>query len=120
MNGRKPRPSREPKPHAFLAFGLNEMPSRIAIFLIDAGFRPVTFAASSKDFEARANSIKRRCSANDQPNFRAIKTKSFAIRAKAPNELSLDAFAVVGPDFGNLSGSPSIFDLRKLATNAAR
>jgi hypothetical protein len=48
------------------------MPSRIATFLIDAGFRPVAFAASSNDFEARANSIKRRCSANEKPGFRTI------------------------------------------------
>jgi hypothetical protein len=61
--------NREPKPYRFLSFGLNEMPSRIAIFLTDSGFRPVAFAASSNDFEARASSIKRRCSANDQIDF---------------------------------------------------
>jgi hypothetical protein len=36
-----------------LAFGLNEMPSRIAILLIVSGFRPVAFSAWSNDFEAR-------------------------------------------------------------------
>jgi hypothetical protein len=52
--------------------GLNQMPRRIAIFLTDSGFRPVAFAASSNDFEARASSIKRRCSANDQIDFRTM------------------------------------------------
>jgi len=64
--------SREPKPYRFLSFGFNETPSRIAIFLTDSGFRPVAFTASSNDFEARASSIKRRCSANDQIDFRII------------------------------------------------
>jgi hypothetical protein len=64
--------NREPKPYRFLSFGLNEMPSRIAIFLTDSGFRPVAFTASSNDFEARASSIKRRCSANDQIDFRTM------------------------------------------------
>ena len=64
--------NREPKPYRFLSFGLNEMPSRIAIFLTDSGFRPVAFTASPNDFEARASSIKRRCSANDQIDFRTM------------------------------------------------
>jgi hypothetical protein len=42
------------------------MPSRNAILLIALGFRPITCAASSNDFEVRASSIKRRCSENDQ------------------------------------------------------
>lgn len=59
-------------PLSFLAFGLKEMLSRNAIFLIDSGFRPVASAASSNDFEPCAISIKRRCSANDQLDFRTM------------------------------------------------
>jgi hypothetical protein len=96
------------------------MPSRNAIFLMAAGFRSITFAASSKDFEARASSIKRRCSANDQPDFGAMKQMSFAIQTKMPRgPYSLGAFAVVGLDPKEIIGSPSILDLCKLATNAA-
>jgi hypothetical protein len=114
-------PATNQKPYFFSSLDLKEMPSRIAIFLTDSGFRPVAFAASSNDFEARASSIKKRCSANDQPDFRTIPEMNFVIRSKPPSGVcSPGDFAVVGPDLGTLSGSQSIVDLRKLATNAVR
>jgi len=82
-----------------LAFGLNEMPSRVATFLIDSGFGPVALAASSNDLDSRASSIKKRCSASDQLGFRAMRQTSFVIPDKgAKRTISPDAFAVLGPN----------------------
>jgi hypothetical protein len=53
----------------FVDFGLNEIPSCIAIFAMASGERPIVLTASFNDFEARANSINCRCSLNDQLFF---------------------------------------------------
>src|SRR5690348_7641861 len=55
-----------------LSLGLNETPSRIAIFLMVSGFRPIASTTSSNDFDALASSIKCRCSLNDQVYFKTI------------------------------------------------
>jgi hypothetical protein len=49
-----------------LSLGLNETPSRIAIFLMVSGFRPIASATSSNDFDAllaRADKVR----VGDQP-----------------------------------------------------
>src|SRR5215467_1575857 len=111
--------SREPKPardYFFLAFGLNEIPSRLAIFLIVSGGRPIAFAASSNDFEARANSINCRCSLNDQAAFRTMmECVLLSAQSRQAEYIGLTTSPWVGPDLGKLSGPPSIFDLGKFA-----
>jgi hypothetical protein len=68
---------------------------------------------------ARASSIKRRWSAKTT-NLILEPQMSFVTQTKAPSGLySPGAFAVVTRTLRKLSGSPSIFDLRNLATNPA-
>jgi hypothetical protein len=113
--------TREPmtaRNYFLVGFGLNEMPSRIAIFTIVLGGRPISFAMSSNGFEAFANSISRRCSLNVKPVFRTI-MECVLLCAQSRQAESLDDFSV-WVRAGNSSGPPSIFDLRAFATNAAR
>jgi hypothetical protein len=75
------------------------MPSRIATFLIDSGFRPVAIAASSNDLDSRASSIKRRCPLTTNLLFEPCQGMSFVIPDKgAKRTISPDAFAVLGPN----------------------
>jgi hypothetical protein len=85
----------------FGALDLTETPSRIATLRIRSGVRFIAFAICSSVLEARASSITRRSSLNDQP-FR-ISRHSRPLRTKPPSGVySPDGFATVGPDHGEI------------------
>jgi hypothetical protein len=77
----------------FLACDLNEIPKRSDAFLIDLGDRPKILMTCSNDVEARASSINRRSSFNDQRDLRTITNLLF--RTNPPTRICLlGSFAV--------------------------
>jgi hypothetical protein len=102
----------------FAASDLNEIPRRNAAFFMASGDRPVILATCSNDVEARASSISRRSSLNDQRDLRTIMNLLF--RTNPPSGVcSPGGFAGVGRTFwGNCPVSQPIVEPLNFATNA--